>query len=464
MPDFFQRFLRLGRSAPPVESPLAPAAPPESGLSLPSQFAWYLFRRSRSARLIEFDADRSELTLWHADWPPETLTGCPPPDATPVLSLRRQPGKPSRLDSALKSDPLAQSVVRLSGLDRFPRSAPPLETLRRLSQTARYLILEANASSTAFETLCRELCIPPAFVTDAPHPVALAGREAAPPPAGLPPARALALMTTCNEEDIIEQCVQRLFDEGLDVFVVDDNSTDATVEKLDALARSSSGRLTFDRDSRRGARYYDRQPLLSLLLAEADRAATRGVEWMLFTDADEIRTSPWPGVPLAQAFAQVESLGCNAVDFTVADFRYLRHQRMTTEPFEQQLRHFEFGRRPGHFLQIKAWRHPPGLQADLFLSRGHEVTFENRRVFPLKFLLRHYPLRGEEHARKKIHQDRFPRYHPEEVAKGAHVQYNPYRDRVPDGWDPDRLQAWDDSFPSRFLLERLSGIGIGREI
>lgn len=458
MPSFLQHL--FGFPSPPP--PPVPAALDDATLSLSQRFAGYLLRRSRATRLIAFDADRSSLSLWHADWPPESLDGCPLPDADPVLSLRRFSCKPSRLDSALRSEPLAQSVVHLSGLDRFPRSAPPLETLRRLSQTAPCLILEADAPSPAFDALCRELSIPPAFVTNAPRPLALAGRDAAPPPPDAPPARALALMTTYNEEDIIEPCVEHLFAQGLDVFVVDDNSTDATPDKLEALARTTP-RLTLDRDSRRGARFLDKQALFALLLNHAARAAERGVEWMMYLDPDELRTSPWPGIPLAQAFARVESLGFNAVDFTVADFRYAKGQLISPAAYQSQMRLFEFGRRPGHFVQIKAWRHPPGLPADLFLSRGHQVVFPGRRVFPLKFLLQHYPLRGETHARKKIHHDRFPRYDPEEVAKGAHVQYNSYRDRVPDGWDPDTLQAWDDSFPSRFLLERLSGIGIDRE-
>ena len=450
----------FGFSSAPL--PPVPAALDESSLSLSLRLAWYLVRRSRSARLVEFDATPSSLSIWHADWPPETLTGCPPPDATPVLSLRRQPSKPSRLDSVLRREPLAQSVVLLSGLDRFPRSAPPIQTLRHLSQTAPHLILESHAPSPAFDSLCRELQIPPAFIGRAPTPLAIAGREAIPPPVGLQPAKALALMTTYNEEDIIEQCVENLFAQGLDVFVVDDGSTDGTVDKLEAIARATP-RLTLDQDTRKGALFYDREVLFATLLAQIKRVAANGTTWGMYVDPDEIRSSPWPGVSLAEAFARVESLGYNAVDFTVADFRYTQGQVMSSAPFETQMRLFEFGRRPGHFFQIKAWRQTPGLDVSLYPSCGHDAHFTGRRVFPLKFLLKHYPLRGADHARRKIHQDRLPRYDPKEVARGAHVQYNSYRDQVPVGWDPDSLQAWDDSFPSRFLLERLSGIGIRRE-
>ena len=452
----------FGFSSPPP-SPI-PTTLDEStlSLSLSQRFAWHLVRRSRSPRFIEFSLhDPAELSVWHCDWPDDASIPCIAPDATPVLSLRRHTCKPSRLDSALRPEPLAQSVVRISGLDHFPRSGLQADTLRRLSQTARYLLLEATSPSPAFHALCHDLGIPPAFVGDS---LALSGREAAPPAANTQPAKVLALMTTYNEADIIGQCLENLFSQGLDVFTVDDNSTDGTAEKLEAIARSFPGRLILDRHTRTNAQFYDRGILFSTLLAHANLAAANGCEWMLYVDADEIRSSPWPGVPLAAAFAHVASLGYNAVDFTVADFRFAKGQRMTTEPFEIQMPLFEFGRRHGHFIQIKAWRHPPGLDIALEPSGGHDAYFAGRRVFPLKFLLKHYPLRGLDHARKKIFQDRFPRYAPDSLAKGAHIQYNIYRDRDPDGWNPTDLLRWDDHFHSHYLLERLSGIGLDRPL
>ena len=448
----------FGYSSAPI--PPVPTALDETSLSLSQRFAWHLVRRSRSPRFIEFSLQRpTELSIWYAEWPGDASSPCLVPNAPPVLSLRRQTCKPSRLDAALRTEFLAQSVVRISGLDPFPRSGLPLETLRRLSQTARYLLLETHAPSPAFDALCRDLAIPPAFVGDS---IALAGREASPPPADAKPAKTLALMTTYNEADVIEQCVENLFAQGLDVFIVDDGSTDGTVEKLEAIARSTP-RLLLDKETRNNAQTYDRSILLTTLLAHAERAAANGYEWMMFLDADEIRCSPWPGITLANAFSHVELLGYNAVDFTVADFRYAKSQRMTSASYEAQMPRFEFGLRHGHFIQIKAWRHSPGLPVALYPSRGHEAHFAGRRVFPLKFLLKHYPLRGPEHARKKIYQDRFPRYDPKEIAKGAHIQYNIYRDRDPEGWNPDDLLLWDNRFHSRYLLERLSGIGLDRK-
>jgi hypothetical protein len=464
MNDFLRRFLRLADEKPPV-----PAEIDEPSLSLPERFAWYLVRRSRSPRMIECALGKSvSVATWHCEWPGDGEVPFVVPDAAPQLARRESACAPRRLIGALRAEPIGESVVRLSGLGGFRASGLGLDALRHLAANARYLLLSADAKGPEpsrvrreFEALCRDAGIDPAFAGEyAGECVALAGREAAAPVAGRA-AKALALMRCYNEKDMIEECVRSLLAQGLDVFVVDDASTDGTVEILEALARSTP-RLSLDKDTRKGCVHFQHVELLALLDQRAQRAAMEGYEWMMFLDVDEIRCSVWPDRTLAESFAHVESLGYNAVDFTVADFRYAKGQQMTSEPYESQMPWFEFGLRPGHFMQIKAWRHVPGMKATLAPKRGHEVFFEGRRVFPLKFLMKHYPLRGPEHARKKLYQDRFPRYEPAQVAKGSHIQYNAYRDKEPEGWNPAELLTWDERSHSRHLFERLGGVGLNR--
>lgn len=457
--------------APVSPFPPAPANLDETSLSLTQRFCWHLVQRSRSARFIECSLGRpATLSIWHGDWPGDNAAPCIIPDAQPILSRRDLSSSPRHLLSSLRTEPLNRSVVQVSGLETFSKSGLPFDTLRHLLQNARYLVLCANPTGpdgdqvrNEFAILCRRLEIHPAFMGESNQGCfAIGGREAA-APVGVKPTKALALMCTYNEEDVVEQAIQALFAQGLDVFVVDDGSTDRTVERLEAIAKSSP-RLTFDKETRKGSHYYEKEPLFCALLNHANCAAANGYEWMMYLDPDEIRCSPWPGITLADSFAHIEHLGYNAVDFTVIDFRYAKDQQMTSASYESQMPWFEFGLRHGHFIQIKAWRHTPGLNVDLYPSHGHEAHFAGRRVFPLKFLLKHYPLRGLERARKKIFQDRFTRYDPKELAKGVHVQYNAYRNREPEGWNPNDLLLWDDRFHSRYLLERLSGIGLDRKL
>src|SRR5581483_4877139 len=93
---------------------------------------------------------------------------------------------------------------------------------------------------------------------------------------------------------------------------------------------------------------------------------------------------------------------------------------------------------------------------------GHEARFPQRQIFPYKFLLKHYPLRSPDQARRKIFAERLPRYHPRAKVIGWHIQY--------DHWKPDDEFLWQRSSLLRFeetetrreyLTEMLSGIGIG---
>jgi hypothetical protein len=129
---------------------------------------------------------------------------------------------------------------------------------------------------------------------------------------------------------------------------------------------------------------------------------------------------------------------------------------------ERQLEHFEFSDHPGHFHQRRAWKRSE-VQVGLVRSAGHDVSFDGRRVYPYKFLLKHYPIRSEAHGRRKILQDRQNRWNPRERAWGWHRQY----DQVGPGRflrDPATLRRFDpDTFGEEYLVQRLSGVGVFRE-
>jgi hypothetical protein len=85
--------------------------------------------------------------------------------------------------------------------------------------------------------------------------------------------------------------------------------------------------------------------------------------------------------------------------------------------------------------------------------------FGGRRVFPFKFLLKHYPIRSRAHGEQKVLQDRRTRWNAEERSFGWHAQYDDLAagDFVR---DPASLERFDADFYERRLVERLSGVGI----
>lgn len=273
--------------------------------------------------------------------------------------------------------------------------------------------------------------------------------------------KACAIVHAYNEADVVEECLDHLVSEGLEVILVDNWSTDRTYEKALSFSRSSS-RIEVHRFPERPTGEYQWRLQLeeTVRLAEASDH-----DWILHNDADEFRHAPFRNVRLAEALAFVSALGYSAVDFTVLDFRYLKDGQPSTGSFRRDLTFFEFGRRPGHFLQVKGWRNQPKGAVDLAASGGHEARFAGRRIFPLKFLLRHYPLRSEEQARRKVLSDRLPRSEAERRERGWHVQYLEFDEERFKGWDKDLLIPYsEESFAADYLVERTSGIGLGGEV
>jgi len=166
---------------------------------------------------------------------------------------------------------------------------------------------------------------------------------------------------------------------------------------------------------------------------------------------------------LKDAIWKVDQLGYNAIDFTVVEFHPTNENFEPGSDFERTFLYWEFSRKPGNFVQIKAWKNC-GVPVLLSESGGHEAVFEGRRVYPYKFLLKHYPIRGQSHGEKKVFRERKARYFVDELVAGWHTHYNSVRKKYCFLRDPSELQFWDESsFYKEFLVERLSGIGILQE-
>ncbi len=178
------------------------------------------------------------------------------------------------------------------------------------------------------------------------------------------------------------------------------------------------------------------QPLYAwskVLERKAALAASLDAEWFIHQDADELRESPWPHLSLVEAVALVDRLGFNAIDFEVFNFvppegdDLAGKDVMSAARFYQPAAAFDK-------VQIRCWK-KAATQVDLASSGGHEARFPGRRVFPVRFPMRHYPVRSEAHARRKVFLERKPRFDPEEVARGWHVQYDAFvegRPALPD--------------------------------
>lgn len=252
--------------------------------------------------------------------------------------------------------------------------------------------------------------------------------------------RPLAILAMYNEADILDEVVADWLAQGCDVHLIDNWSTDGTGEAARRWATTYPARVSIER-------FPDTQPStyewIQILNRKADIAARHPGRWIIHTDADEFRRSALPNIILCDALDLVAQTGANRVDFRLINFRPTNGSEPTSGRIQDALRWFEFGTRPGHLKQTKAWLQGES-RVDLASTGGHEVQFVGAKDFRYKFLLKHYPLRSQAHALRKIEQERLARRSPfESEVLGWHGQYDQL---VPSAlkFDKSALFEWHD--------------------
>ncbi len=125
-------------------------------------------------------------------------------------------------------------------------------------------------------------------------------------------------------------------------------------------------------------------------------------------------------MPLRDAMARVDALGYNAIDFASFDFWPVDDAFQPGDDVRRAFPYCSEGARHDR-VQIRCWKKAPDV--DLASSGGHDARFAGRRVFPLRFIVRHYPIRGQAHGERKVFRERQARFLGRERDRGWHVQY-----------------------------------------
>ncbi|HUB75757.1 MAG TPA: glycosyltransferase family 2 protein, partial [Solirubrobacteraceae bacterium] len=266
------------------------------------------------------------------------------------------------------------------------------------------------------------------------------------------PFRALAIMPAFNEADVIYHAIGALVAGGVDVYLIDHESTDGTAAAASPwLGRGLVAIERFPEDAGYDERNRGSMVWREILRRVQEVSGEQVADWYLFVNADEFREAPWPATTLAEGLREVDDLGYSAINFELLNFRPIDDSYVPGEDPRVRLRHYEA---PGRhdLLQVKAWKRQAAA-VDLVHHGGHDVLFEGKRVFPVPFILRHYPIRSSEHGRRKVIAERLSRFAVEERAGGWHVQYDQYADGSDYLHDAAELTEWD---PERVRLELLA--------
>jgi hypothetical protein len=263
-----------------------------------------------------------------------------------------------------------------------------------------------------------------------------------------------ALIHVYNESDMLAETIHFLIEQGVHVHIIDNWSTDGSWEIAGSFPVMQVTKERFPPEGPSDHYEWFKQCEYSEQLSKQ-----LSYDWFLHYDADELRYTPWKNVTLQKAIGFIDSLGYNAIDFTVLDFRYTTDKDNVTVNVEKNNIWFEFGKRPGHFRQVKCWKKQ--RQLDLKSSGGHHVDFQDIHIYPVKFLNKHYSLRSKEQAQRKLVVHRLPRTQKEKGERGWHTHIDMLIEQQAKGWNKKDLIEWkENSFQQDYLLERISGVGI----
>jgi hypothetical protein len=271
------------------------------------------------------------------------------------------------------------------------------------------------------------------------------------------PFSVVAIIAAFNEADIIGQVVGDLVGQGVGVYVLDHGSTDGTVAALEPyVGHGVIAVERFPKDADAATGDADRFTWERILRRKEALAWELDATWFIHHDADEFRESPWGDVSFLEGIRHVDAAGYNAIDFAVLNFWPIHDEFRSGDDVRQAFPFYERGR-DWDRVQIRCWKKVEG-PVDLASSGGHEACFPGRKVFPIRFLLRHYPIRSQAHGARKVFVERRPRFLSAERERGWHVQYDAFREGVSFLRDPTTLTPWDPDAVRLELTLRHRGV------
>jgi glycosyltransferase involved in cell wall biosynthesis len=239
----------------------------------------------------------------------------------------------------------------------------------------------------------------------------------------------VAILASYNEQKFIRACLEHYLEQGIEVYLLDNDSADDTL----AIASEYLGRnlIGIERIPRHGMYQWRK-----ILMRKEQLADEIQADWLMHSDPDEIRVAPDSTQTLAEAIADVDKQGYNAVNFMEYTFLPVRESPdHDNAEFQKTMRwYYPFAQRHPH--RLNAWkkqrRRWPGARAlfselahnhrwrvpsvNLRDSGGHVVQFRGIHPYPVDFKLKHYIVLSLEHAIQKYVKKSFD---PKEIA-GSH--------------------------------------------
>ena len=157
----------------------------------------------------------------------------------------------------------------------------------------------------------------------------------------------VAILASYNEQRFIRACLEHYLHQGIDVYLLDNDSTDDTL----AIAREYLDRnvIGIERIPRHGMYQWQK-----ILMRKEQLADEIEADWLMHADPDVKR-----GQTLAEALQEVDQKGYNAVNFMEYTFLPVREfPEHDNSEFQKTMRwYYPFAQR--HPPRLNAWKKQP---------------------------------------------------------------------------------------------------------
>ncbi len=232
-----------------------------------------------------------------------------------------------------------------------------------------------------------------------------------------------AIISAYNEADVISHVIKDLVEQNINVYLIDHHSTDNTIKEASKWLGNGLLKIeSFPEDAGLDIPK-DIYSWRYILIRKEQIVKELGEGWYIHADADEFRESPWKLLNLRQGIERVDSEGYNAINFKIYDFKPVDNKFQSGSDVRQYLKYYSAPRLDFDNVQVKCWRYI-GNEFNIWKSGGHVVEFSDRRIYPIPFILRHYPIRSQAHGETKIFNERINRFDVEEKKASWHAQYD----------------------------------------
>lgn len=219
--------------------------------------------------------------------------------------------------------------------------------------------------------------------------------------------KVLAIVCVKNEAIHIRRCLRQLIEEGVDVVLIDDGSTDQSVD----IAKTFLGRGLVRIKTLPGTVEFS---LSDQLRAKHEVVAETDYDWYVHVDADEWLCSSLKGQSLYEGIVEADAAGYTAINFHELVFVPLPGEDFFVEDYASRMLNYYFFQ-PSYPRLNRAWSRQANLQRANF--GGHLLYGNDLRLFPRDFFLRHYIALSENHAQEKYLGRR---YSDEDIERGWH--------------------------------------------